>query len=28
VAVANDGALLVADDGSNEIWRVAYAGKR
>jgi glucose/arabinose dehydrogenase len=28
VAVAQDGALLVADDGSNEIWRVAYAGKR
>jgi glucose/arabinose dehydrogenase len=28
VAVANDGALLVADDGSNEVWRVAYAGKR
>ncbi len=28
VAVANDGALLVVDDGSDEIWRVAYAGKR
>jgi glucose/arabinose dehydrogenase len=28
VAVANDGALLVADDGSDEIWRVAYAGQR
>ena len=25
VGVASDGALLVADDGSNEIWRVAYA---
>jgi len=23
VAVAKDGALLVADDGSNTIWRVA-----
>jgi glucose/arabinose dehydrogenase len=24
VAVAHDGALLVSDDGSNTIWRVAY----
>jgi glucose/arabinose dehydrogenase len=24
VAVAHDGALLVSDDGSGEIWRVAY----
>jgi glucose/arabinose dehydrogenase len=24
VAVAEDGALMVADDGSNTIWRVAY----
>jgi glucose/arabinose dehydrogenase len=28
VAVANDGALLVSDDGSNSIWRVAYGGKK
>jgi glucose/arabinose dehydrogenase len=27
VAVARDGALLVADDGSNTIWRVSTAGK-
>jgi glucose/arabinose dehydrogenase len=27
VAMAQDGALLVSDDGSNAIWRVAYAGK-
>jgi glucose/arabinose dehydrogenase/mono/diheme cytochrome c family protein len=26
VTVAPDGALLVTDDGSNSIWRVAYAG--
>jgi glucose/arabinose dehydrogenase len=26
VAVANDGALLVTDDGSGIIWRVAYTG--
>jgi glucose/arabinose dehydrogenase len=26
VAVAKDGALLVSDDGSNNIWRVSYAG--
>jgi glucose/arabinose dehydrogenase len=26
VSVAPDGALLVTDDGSNSIWRVAYAG--
>jgi glucose/arabinose dehydrogenase len=25
VAVANDGALLVSDDGANVIWRVSYA---
>jgi glucose/arabinose dehydrogenase len=24
VAIANDGSLLVADDGSNSIWRVTY----
>jgi glucose/arabinose dehydrogenase len=27
VAVASDGALMVADDGSNTIWRVSYTGK-
>jgi glucose/arabinose dehydrogenase len=27
VAVANDGALLVSDDGSNTVWRVSYQGK-
>jgi len=26
VAVGNDGALYVSDDGSNSIWRVAYVG--
>jgi glucose/arabinose dehydrogenase len=26
IAVANDGALLVSDDGSNSIWRVSYSG--
>jgi glucose/arabinose dehydrogenase len=26
VAVANDGALLVSDDGSNSVWRVTYGG--
>ena len=25
VAVANDGSLIVTDDGSNTVWRVAYA---
>ena len=25
VAVAKDGALLVTDDGSGVVWRVAYA---
>jgi glucose/arabinose dehydrogenase len=24
--MAQDGALLVSDDGSNAIWRVAYTG--
>ena len=28
VAVANDGALMVTDDGSNSIWRVSYVGKK
>jgi glucose/arabinose dehydrogenase len=28
VAVAADGSLLVTDDGSGTIWRVAYAGKK
>ena len=27
VAVANDGALLVTDDGSESVWRVAATGK-
>jgi glucose/arabinose dehydrogenase len=27
VTVAQDGSLLVTDDGSNSIWRVAYTGK-
>jgi glucose/arabinose dehydrogenase len=27
VAVANDGALLVSDDGSNSVWRITYSGK-
>ena len=27
VTVAHDGALLVADDGGDKIWRVAYSGK-
>ena len=27
VTLASDGTLLVSDDGSNAIWRVAYAGK-
>jgi glucose/arabinose dehydrogenase len=27
VEVAKDGSLLVSDDGSNTIWRVAYVGK-
>jgi len=27
VTVAQDGSLLVSDDGSNSIWRVSYAGK-
>jgi glucose/arabinose dehydrogenase len=26
VAVAQDGSLLVSDDGSNSIWRVSYTG--
>jgi glucose/arabinose dehydrogenase len=26
VTVAQDGALLVSDDGSNSIWRVSYMG--
>jgi glucose/arabinose dehydrogenase len=28
VAVAKDGALLVTDDGSGTIWRVAYTGEK
>jgi len=27
IAVAKDGSLLVADDVSNTVWRVSYAGK-
>jgi glucose/arabinose dehydrogenase len=27
VAVAEDGSLIVTDDGSNGLWRVAYSGK-
>jgi glucose/arabinose dehydrogenase len=27
VAVAQDGSLIVTDDGSNTVWRVAYAGR-
>ena len=27
ITVAQDGSLLVSDDGSNSIWRVAYTGK-
>jgi len=27
VAVANDGSLIVTDDGSDSIWRVAYQGR-
>jgi len=28
VAVARDGALMVTDDGSNTVWRVAYVGAK
>jgi glucose/arabinose dehydrogenase len=28
VTVANDGSLVLTDDGSNSIWRVTYTGKR
>jgi glucose/arabinose dehydrogenase/mono/diheme cytochrome c family protein len=27
ITVAADGSLLVTDDGSNSIWRIAYSGK-
>ena len=27
VAVAKDGALMVTDDGSGTVWRVAYTGR-
>jgi glucose/arabinose dehydrogenase len=27
ITVAPDGSLLVTDDGSNSIWRIAYTGK-
>jgi glucose/arabinose dehydrogenase len=26
IAVAQDGSLLVSDDGSNTVWRVSYVG--
>jgi glucose/arabinose dehydrogenase len=25
--VAQDGSLMVTDDGSNTVWRVSYSGK-
>jgi glucose/arabinose dehydrogenase len=28
IAVAQDGSLLVSDDGSNTIWRVTYTGQK
>jgi glucose/arabinose dehydrogenase len=28
VAVAKDGALMVTDDGSGTVWRIAYKGKK
>ncbi|MFC6645139.1 PQQ-dependent sugar dehydrogenase [Granulicella cerasi] len=28
VTAANDGALIVTDDGSKTVWRVAYVGKK
>ena len=28
VTVAQDGSLLITDDGSNSIWRVSYTGKQ
>ena len=28
VAVAKDGSLMVTDDGSGTVWRVAYQGKK
>ncbi len=27
VTVANDGSLMVTDDGSKSIWHVSYVGK-
>ena len=27
MTVASDGSLLVTDDGSNSIWRIAYTGQ-
>ena len=27
VTVAQDGSILVTDDGSKSIWRVSYSGK-
>ncbi len=28
VAVAQDGSLMVSDDGSKSIWRISYANKQ
>ena len=28
LTVAQDGALLVSEDGNNTVWRVAYTGRR
>ena len=28
VAVADDGSLMLSDDGSNSIWQVSYSGKK
>jgi glucose/arabinose dehydrogenase len=27
VAVAQDGSLIVTDDGSNSVWRVSYSAR-
>ncbi|HEY3158117.1 MAG TPA: hypothetical protein VGJ78_04075, partial [Vicinamibacterales bacterium] len=27
VAVAQDGSVMVTDDGSNSIWRISYMGR-
>ena len=28
VVVATDGALLVSDDGSGTVWRIAFTGEK